>query len=77
MAGPMALANVFGYSLSIVAAVAVGHLNDPVVLSSVVLAGSVFNVTGLSVVIGLASGLDTIAGGFFQCLPWFDAQQCA
>jgi Na+-driven multidrug efflux pump len=38
--------NVFGYSLSIVATVAVGQLNEPTVLSAVVLAGSIYNVTG-------------------------------
>ncbi len=51
-----------GYSLSIVAAIAVGQLNDPVILSAVVLAGSIYNVTGLSLVIGLSAGMDTIAG---------------
>lgn len=38
--------NIFGYSLSIVAAIAVGHLNDPTILGAVVLAGSLYNVTG-------------------------------
>ncbi len=62
LAGPLALQNVFGYALSVIAAVAVGRLNDPLVLSSVVLAGSFFNVTGLSLVVGLSAGCDTIAG---------------
>jgi hypothetical protein len=40
----------------------VGHLNSPVELSSSVLGSSLFNVTGLSIICGLASGLETICG---------------
>jgi MATE family multidrug resistance protein len=40
----------------------VGHLNDPVALSGVVLASSVFNVTGVSLIIGMSSALDTLCG---------------
>lgn len=58
------LQNLFSYSLSLVAAAAVGHLNDSVILSSVVLAGSLYNVTGNSLIFGMSSGLDTVAGGF-------------
>jgi len=62
LAGPLVIQNVFGYSLSIVSAIAVGHLNNPTILSSVVLAGSIYNLTGLSIVVGLSAGMDTIAG---------------
>ncbi len=39
----------------------VGHLGSQV-LSSVVMASSLFNVLGLSLMVGLASGMETICG---------------
>jgi hypothetical protein len=40
----------------------VGHLDDPVLLSSVVLANSLYNVTGYSIVSGLSAGMETLCG---------------
>jgi hypothetical protein len=37
-------------------------LNDPLALSAVVLSSSLFNVTGISITIGLASAMDTLCG---------------
>ncbi|KXZ45349.1 hypothetical protein GPECTOR_56g446 [Gonium pectorale] len=62
LAGPLILQNLAGYSLSIVSAAFLGHLNDPVALSSAVLAGSFYNITGYSLVIGLAAGMETLCG---------------
>lgn len=45
----------------------VGHLNDPITLSAVVLAGSFYNVTGFSIIVGLSAGSDTLSG---QVRPW-------
>ncbi|PNH03694.1 MATE efflux family protein DTX1 [Tetrabaena socialis] len=62
LAGPLVIQNVAGYSLSLVSAVFVGHLNDPVALSAAVLAGSFYNITGFSLVIGLSAGMETLCG---------------
>ncbi|KAG2495579.1 hypothetical protein HYH03_006179 [Edaphochlamys debaryana] len=62
LAGPLILQNVAGYFLSVVSAAFVGHLNDPVALSSAVLAGSFYNITGSSIVIGLSAGMETLCG---------------
>ncbi|GFH26725.1 multidrug and toxic compound extrusion protein, partial [Haematococcus lacustris] len=65
LAVPLVTQNIFGYSLSIISAIAVGWLNDPNVLSAVVLAGSVYNVTGYSLVVGLSAGCDAISAQAF------------
>ncbi|GFR39892.1 hypothetical protein Agub_g397, partial [Astrephomene gubernaculifera] len=56
LAGPLILQNLAGYTLSVVSTAFVGHLDDPVALSSAVLAGSFYNITGYSLVIGLSAG---------------------
>lgn len=61
LALPLALQNVVGYSMSIISAVFIGRLGA-LSLSSYVLASSFYNVTGLSVVLGLCGGLDTLCG---------------
>lgn len=48
--------------LVIISTIFVGHLNNPVELSGVVLAASLYNVSGFSLVIGLASAMETLAG---------------
>jgi hypothetical protein len=40
----------------------VGHLNHPELLSSAVLANSLYNVTGYSLLQGLASGMESLCG---------------
>lgn len=73
LAAPLVLQNVFGYSLSIVSAAFIGHLNDPVVLSSTVLAGSIYNITGYSLIIGLSGGMETLCGQVRACQgAWVD-----
>lgn len=62
LAAPLVLQNVFGFSLSIIAAVFVGHLGDNVALACSVLAGSIYNVSGYSIVVGLSAGMDTLCG---------------
>jgi Na+-driven multidrug efflux pump len=76
MAVPLMLQNVFGYALSVIAAVAVGRLNDPTTLSAVVLAGSFYNVTGLSLIVGFSAGCDTIAGILVGVVVHVDGVQC-
>ena len=50
------------YSLVIIATAFVGHLGDPTMMSGAVLAGSFFNVSGYTVMIGLAGAMDTLCG---------------
>jgi len=50
---PLAAMNVVGYALTIISSVFIGRLGT-LPLSSYVLASSFYNVTGLSVVLGLA-----------------------
>ncbi|GBF98590.1 hypothetical protein Rsub_11315 [Raphidocelis subcapitata] len=59
---PLALQSLSTMLLTLVSTIFVGHLGDPVALSGVVLASSVYNVTGISLVIGLSSALDTLCG---------------
>jgi hypothetical protein len=46
----------------VVAVAFVGHLNQPELLSSAVLANSLYNVTGYSLLQGLASGMESLCG---------------
>lgn len=62
LALPLVLQNIAGYTLSVVAAAFIGHLNDPVSLSAAVLAGSFYNISGYSLVIGLSAGMETLCG---------------
>lgn len=62
MAGPLFLQNLFSFSTSAMAVGFVGHLGDPVLLSSAVLANSLYNVSGYSVVSGLSAGMETLCG---------------
>eukprot|EP00879_Flechtneria_rotunda_P024910 GHRR01026437.1.p1 GENE.GHRR01026437.1~~GHRR01026437.1.p1 ORF type:complete len:117 (+),score=45.37 GHRR01026437.1:537-887(+) len=67
MAGPLFLQNIFSYSTSVIAVAFVGHLNDPSLLSSAVLANSLYNVTGYSVISGLSAGMETLCGQASVC----------
>jgi MATE family multidrug resistance protein len=62
LAGPLFAQSLFSWSLQIIATAFVGHLNNPMDLSCAVLASSLFNVSGLSIVTGLASGMETLCG---------------
>lgn len=62
LAGPLIAQNLFGYSLAVIAAGFVGHLDSAVLLSSAVLANSFYNVTGLSLMVGLSAGMETLCG---------------
>jgi multidrug resistance protein, MATE family len=59
---PIVLQNMLQYSLVIISTAFVGHLGDPTIMSGAVLAGSFFNVTGYTVMIGLAGAMDTLCG---------------
>lgn len=48
--------------LTFISTTFVGHLNDPLALSTVVLASSLYNVSGVSMTIGLSSAMDTLCG---------------
>lgn len=61
LAVPLAVQNVIGFSLSIISQAFAGQLGAHS-LSAVVLASSFFNVTGLSIALGLSAGLDTLCG---------------
>lgn len=69
---PLFFQNVFSYSLSVISIAFVGHLNDPTILSSVVMANSLYNVTGMSVVAGLSAGMETLCGQVRQEAAWTD-----
>ena len=58
---PISLSNILGFSQSTICAAFLGHLGTQY-LSSSVLASSFYNITGLSVVYGLAAGMETLCG---------------
>lgn len=62
LAVPLMLQSLSSMLLTLISTVFVGRLDDAVALSGVVLASSVYNVTGVSLVIGLSSALDTLCG---------------
>jgi len=62
MAGPLLVQNILSYSTSAVSVGFVGHLQDPMLLSSAVLANSLYNVSGLSLMSGLSAGMETLCG---------------
>eukprot|EP00877_Chromochloris_zofingiensis_P013278 jgi/Chrzof1/8203/Cz03g01120.t1 len=49
-------------SLQLITTTYIGHVNSPTALSSLVLANTVYNVTGYSIVSGLASAMETLCG---------------
>jgi multidrug resistance protein, MATE family len=59
---PIVLQNLFQYSLVVISTAFVGHLGDPLIMSGVVLASSFANVTGSSILMGLADAMDTMCG---------------
>jgi hypothetical protein len=73
LAVPLVLQSLASMLLTLVSTVFVGRLGDPVALSGVVLGASVYNVTGVSMVIGLSSALDTLCGQVCVCggVWWF------
>ncbi|KAH1200393.1 Protein DETOXIFICATION 9 [Glycine max] len=64
IAAPMVVASVLQYLLQVVSLVMVGHLNQ-LSLSSVAIAISLTNVSGFSVLSGMAGGLETLCGQAF------------
>jgi len=65
LGGPLLVQNVLSFSLSVTPLAFVGHLDDAVALSGVVLASSVYNITGFSIMCGLAAGSETLCGQAF------------
>ncbi|GIL87425.1 hypothetical protein Vretimale_1667 [Volvox reticuliferus] len=65
LSGPLALQNLAGFMLSIIATAFIGHLDDNVKLSAAVMATSFYNITGYSLVIGLSAGMETLCGQAF------------
>ncbi|KAF7850831.1 hypothetical protein BT93_L4950 [Corymbia citriodora subsp. variegata] len=61
IAAPMVAVSVLQYLVQLVSVVAVGHLGQ-LALSSVAIATSLANVTGFSLLSGLAGGLETLCG---------------
>ncbi|XP_020237997.1 protein DETOXIFICATION 12 isoform X1 [Cajanus cajan] len=59
---PMMLVTASQYLLQVVTIMMVGHLNDDLYLSAAALAISLATVTGFSLLMGMASGLETICG---------------
>ncbi|XP_027352519.1 protein DETOXIFICATION 14-like [Abrus precatorius] len=64
IAAPMVVATVLQYLLQVVSMIMVGHLNQ-LALSSVAIATSLTNVSGFSVLSGMAGGLETLCGQAF------------
>ncbi|RDY01668.1 Protein DETOXIFICATION 12, partial [Mucuna pruriens] len=62
IAVPMVAVNASQYLCQVVTLMMVGHLNDELYLSSAALAISLGNVLGFSLLMGMASGLETICG---------------
>jgi MATE family multidrug resistance protein len=65
LAVPLAMQSLAAMLVSIISTTFVGHLNDPLALSAVVLSASLYNVSGMSINIGLASAMDTLCGQAF------------
>ncbi|CAK8542664.1 unnamed protein product [Lathyrus sativus] len=61
IAGPMVATTVLQYLLQVVSVMMVGHLNQ-LSLSSVAIATSLTNVSGFSILSGMAGGLETLCG---------------
>jgi MATE family multidrug resistance protein len=57
---PLLIQNLLGFSTTVIAVAFVGNLDRPDLLSSAVLANSLFNVTGFSIMQGLASGMESL-----------------
>jgi MATE family multidrug resistance protein len=70
LAVPLALQSMAMMMTTFISTTFVGHLNDPLALSAVVLSSSLFNVTGISITIGLASAMDTLCGQV-RWYAWF------
>ncbi|KAH7533916.1 hypothetical protein FEM48_Zijuj04G0182200 [Ziziphus jujuba var. spinosa] len=64
IAAPMVAVGVLQYLLQVVSVIMVGHLHD-LSLSSVAIATSLTNVTGFSLLSGMAGGLETLCGQAF------------
>ncbi|GBF89389.1 MATE efflux family protein [Raphidocelis subcapitata] len=62
LAGPLWLQNSAQMALGLIAVAFVGHLGDPLALSQVVLANSVFNISGSVFIMGLSAGMETFCG---------------
>ncbi|KAF3441492.1 hypothetical protein FNV43_RR15406 [Rhamnella rubrinervis] len=62
MSAPMVAFMVMLYVLPFVSLLMVGHLGDELLLSGVSMANSFTNVTGFSLLLGLANGLETLCG---------------
>lgn len=65
LGGPLLVQNVLSFSLSVTPLAFVGHLDDAVALSGIVLASSVYNIAGFSILCGLAAGSETLCGQAF------------
>lgn len=61
LAGPLIIINLLGFSLLLVSLMFVGHLGE-LELASASLAASIANVTGSSVLIGMACAMETLCG---------------
>lgn len=64
LALPLMVQNVLGYSQAVISVAFLGHVGAEA-LGAGVLATSFYNITGLSVLIGLTSGLETLCGQAF------------
>lgn len=75
---PMLLQSLALMMLPFVSTMFVGHLNDPLALSAVVLSSSLYNVSGISMTLGLASAMDTLCGQVRHWDPggWVQAWGC-
>jgi MATE family multidrug resistance protein len=73
---PLFIQNLLAYSTTVVAVGFVGHLNQPELLSAAVLANSLYNVTGYSLLQGLASGMESLCGQVRWQLPVLSVLVC-
>ncbi|WIA28566.1 hypothetical protein OEZ86_011106 [Tetradesmus obliquus] len=65
IAGPLFIEGVAAIGEQLVATAAVGHLPEPTALPALVMAQAIYNVSGYSIVSGLASALETLCGQAF------------
>lgn len=64
---PMLLQMLSSMLLAFISTAFVGHMNDPLALSAVVLSSSIYSMSGGSLSYGLASAMDTFCGQVRGC----------
>ncbi|XP_022735458.1 protein DETOXIFICATION 16-like isoform X2 [Durio zibethinus] len=71
LAGPLIAVSLFQYCLQMISVMFVGHLGDQLALSGASMANSFATVTGFSLLLGMATALDTLCGQSYGAKQYF------